>query len=150
MKKKYFVKTLSIIIMIIICISNFDLVVFASNSQSFQLDEGWNLITVSVIPSNSDVAQVIPCADIVKNDECYFSTNQPAFLNSISDVIPGHGYLVHVNEICNFDVDGELINPSNVVLKEGWNIVGYPFLQEQDIESALSSIINNIEVVKRF
>jgi endo-1,4-beta-D-glucanase Y len=125
-------------------------VVNATNSQTISLDMGWNLVSISIIPSSTSIVDVVSCADVVKNDEGFFIEGQAEFLNGITDIVPGQGYLIHTSIVCNIDIEGANVSLNSTDLKEGWNIIGYPFVEQQDIETALSSIIDNVEIIKDF
>lgn len=44
----------------------------------------------------------------------------------------------------------EVVIPDNqkIALKTGWNLIGFPFNTNQDVATALSSIINEVEIIK--
>lgn len=74
--------------------------------QSIQLSAGWNMIGCP-IPGSTDLATALSSiwehVQSVKDMSSFYQINQPAYLNKLSTVEFGKGYLVYVNVDCELE-----------------------------------------------
>jgi len=65
----------------------------------------------------------------------------PGWANDLKFMNPVFGYWIKANvSSTNLEIEGTPFNPINITLAEGWNLIGYPYTESQEISSALSSI----------
>ncbi len=131
-------------------------VIVSSNeiTQTIPLASGWNLISFYVVPSNASVSSVFGTSlnqiDMIKNSDGFYKPSQNAVFQSITAITLGESYLVYANTPTTISVTGVPESNVSVSLKQGWNMLGYPKSTSATITSALSSIWNNVEVIKNF
>jgi hypothetical protein len=69
-----------------------------------ELKAGWNIIGCP-IPGSTSIEQALNSiweyVEIVKNDEYFFDTSQPVFINVLTELKWGQGYFLKVNSDCN-------------------------------------------------
>ncbi len=97
-----------------------------SSSITLTLTEGWNMVSINVVPPNASVAEVFPHARIVKSSNGFFNITQAPFLNSLRTIESGEAYLVKntVNE--TITLTGHPATAPSTQLNPGWNLVGVP------------------------
>jgi len=124
-------------------------------SISIPLHTGWNLISISVTPSDTAPASVLAGIDgkytIVWGDfdpttSTWQSYNPDKPKNSLSAIQPQHGYWIKMTEDATLDVSGSLPSTS-IALKQGWNLVGFSLTKSTDITTVLSGISGNYSIV---
>ena len=117
------------------------------------VEPGWNLISVPVqLPGSSlDVAlqsiagyySSVWTYDATESEWERYIVNGPSFLNNLETVEPGKGYWVQMTEPAALSLDGDVVPDETILLKQGWNLVGYNSLTAKPLEDALSSIAAN-------
>jgi mannan endo-1,4-beta-mannosidase len=119
--------------------------------QEIELQAGWNLVSTYISAADKSVAATLPCADIVKTDIAFYSTAQPAYLNSLEEILPGRGYLVHSQTGCTAKIEGSAAGLMQAALSAGWNLVGLPVSVPVSL-SSLPAVAsgNEIQAVKDF
>jgi len=117
-------------------------------TQILELKKGWNLVSIYVDPSDKSVENVFSGVSVVKDLDSFYSESYEDFLNSITEIVPGNGYLVYVDADMEITIKGALAQlAAEPELSSGWNLIG-SWSNSKTVENALSSQINNIEVVK--
>jgi VCBS repeat-containing protein len=106
-----------------------------NTSQSISLVSGWNLVSFNLHPANTDPATVL--SSITGHYDLVYAWN--AANSSWMKYSPGVGYgdtLTNLDETMGFwirttaaatlIINGTSPGTSNIALKSGWNLVGYP------------------------
>lgn len=100
-------------------------------TQTIELQQGWNLISINVVPLDSTIATLFATADVreIKNASQFWSADQPNFLNSIQAIIPGAGYLVNMNEAGILTVTGTPVSETATqkTSLSNWRLIGCPY-----------------------
>ena len=123
-------------------------------TQEIILTEGWNLISLFVEPSDASPAAIFsPIADSlaqVKSASESYDPNLPGYLNDLSEIQVGYGYWVKVEAVSLLQIPGAPVDIAalTIPLNAGWNLVGYPLMEEMDIEEALSGIMESLNQAK--
>jgi pimeloyl-ACP methyl ester carboxylesterase len=121
--------------------------------HSIQLSQGWNMISSYVDPVNPSLdtmlAEIIPNMVLMKNGvgQVYWpslSINQIGAWNKL------HGYQIYMQNADNLPNAGMDIIPEAVSfpLSSGWNMISYLRNGAMRIDSALSSVNNNLVIAK--
>lgn len=120
--------------------------------QAFDLLQGWNLISFRVLPNDSSIegvfANTLSSISTIKTDEKMYRTNTQPHLNSLHNIEIGKGYLVYCNNAVNLDIEGIPVQSLDIELKQGWNLIGYPYSSIENISDIINSISSNVEVVE--
>ena len=123
-------------------------------TQTIELSAGWNLISIYVVPENAAIeeifAPIMAQIDIVKNADGFYKPGIPAPLQSLTEMQAGYGYLVKAKTAVTLQVEGKIAENVSVPVKQGWNMIGYPFEQSQATTAALSSVWANTEIIQNF
>jgi hypothetical protein len=121
--------------------------------QSINLAAGWSIMSTYIDPVAPQVdsvfASVVTSISIIKNTTGHVFW--PAFnLNMIGNLIIGQGYQVKMNVNESLDIVGTAVIPelTPVMLQTGWNIIGYLRQSPGDAVSMLTSIVNELTVLK--
>jgi len=96
-------------------------------SLTINLQEGWNLISLNVVPANASVSDLLPNATLVKSENGFYRSGQAAFLNSIQEIESGKGYLVYNSIDEDILVTGMIEALQTVSLHKGWNVLCVPY-----------------------
>lgn len=118
--------------------------------QTIELKPGWNLISFYIEPAENSMRSLLPGEFSIKTLDGFYASNYGQMLNSLDTVAGGTGYLIKVGTSQTVTKKGAAVALKKLQLKKGWNLIGYPLGEERDIASVISSIAENIEVVKNF
>ncbi len=134
-----------------------DNVHFYGEEQMFEhpipLKQGWGLYSTYLFPQdsllNNLMIDVITNVQLVKdgNGDVYW----PQFnFNSIGSWRSGRGYQILSSQLDTLIITGSLINPIEleITLPVGWSMIAYLRTQTMNTNTALSSIINDLYLVK--
>lgn len=110
------------------------------------LEKGWNLVSFNMNKINFD--QIISNKNIleIKNLKESYNSDIPKEFNTMKEINLESGYWIKSSSSGIIEFNGE-INKSQIkiLLKKGWNLIGYPFKLENSI---INIDINNILEVK--
>lgn len=121
------------------------------HKQTIELVAGWNLISFNLEPEIKDIKIVLPNAKIVKTFNLFFDADQDEFLNSLSTIEAGKGYLVYNAIDEKVEITGILVKTNgHASLQTGWNLIGVPFSESTTFEDAFGTELPNIKVIKDF
>ena len=123
---------------------------------SFNL--GWNIFSSPNYPNPADILQIyqptINNGSIVKIQDEYGNSLEDwgifgGWVNNIGDMSPTEGYKIKVKfndvmEICG----APLAYPFEILLKTGWNIMGYPQTQSYDAMDVVQQLIDRGTLIK--
>ncbi len=123
--------------------------------QTIELSEGWNLISIYVVPENASIEEIVAAikddVEIVKSADGFYKPSEvPATLQSLSEMRTGYGYLLKAKNAVTFTIEGTLAENVSIPLKQGWNMIGYPFPQSQSTTEVLSDVWNSTDQIKDF
>jgi hypothetical protein len=123
-------------------------------TQQFAFSSGWDLISLAVHPDNMTPASLFsPILDDVlqiKNLTQTFDPSVPEFLNTLTELNDGYAYWIHLDNAANLSLTAPAVdvNSTTIQLQSGWNLIGYPIIQSQNVETALAAIQAELLQVK--
>jgi hypothetical protein len=132
-----------------------------SQSYSIQLYEGWNLISISFIQSDTDISRVLNSIngsyDAVQwynagDNSDHWKHNhisKPSQLNDLESIDHKMGFWIHVTQPGGvlFKCSGIIPTENqSITLKTGWNLVGYPSLSNRTRDKALNNLTFNTDI----
>jgi len=87
---------------------------------NFDLEKGWNLISLPIIPEQNLVKYIIPDAEIV------YQFNGAGYdeISCEDKLIAGNGYWVLVPSKASYNISGQCFNNFNKNLNTGWHLLG--------------------------
>ena len=113
----------------------------------YQMDVGWNLISLLEQPQNTSIDSVLSSIQgeydsIWKYDPGagwrWYLPGVP-YASNVTEMESGMGYWILVNQSCSLAVQG--VQPATAIpLNVGWNLVGYSCRTYRNIEDCMSSI----------
>lgn len=112
---------------------------------NIDLKKGLNFVSIP-LHIKEPVYMLFPNATLVKNFDNYYISGQELF-NENPFYIEEGAYIVENSVSESVELVGAPSRKNTISLSEGWNLFPYPFIYSQDIETALKSIINNIEII---
>ena len=119
-------------------------------NQYIELVQGWNLISINVIPSDNSIETLFQGLDVhsIKSTEGFWRNGLSSELQSIQSIVPGNGYLVFMNTAGTLHASGLVMETPHWNLASGWNVIGTPYQNE----TAFSSVFSDIQVqqIKNF
>ena len=115
-------------------------------SFSKSLYEGWNLVSLPLIPEDNTVSAVLPG---VSYDAVYRFNAASKQFESVTAMDLGIGYFVHITTDSTWTYEGTPYISMSTELKEGLNMVGW-LNCSKPISDALSSIDSNYWYVARW
>jgi hypothetical protein len=127
-----------------------------------ELEEGWNLISLPMIQTESDIPDIFSSIDGKYDAVQYYETDDSEdhwkhhhfskeWINDLESANHTQGLWIYVNQPggCDFTVYGDEINTSQSILfKEGWNLVGFPSITDKQRDTALNNIIYGTDIDK--
>ncbi|MBK8806951.1 MAG: glycoside hydrolase family 43 protein [Bacteroidales bacterium] len=132
-------------------------------TQTIELQKGWNLISINIIPDMSNCRDAQPCVSTatptvfagldvqeIKTMDAYWKKANLNFLNTLKTIEPGNGYLVNMNNagtlsVTGVPVEARLIAP---LQSAGWHLIGCPFQTPTSFSNHFNS--TNCETIKNF
>lgn len=123
-----------------------------TSTASVPLASGWNLISLPLTPSSSDVATalnsiagsytLVYAFDSLDGDSPWrhYSPSTPGYANSLSSVNERQGLWVLMGEPGTLAVSGSAPASTSIPLVAGWNLVGYTLQRSLPVTEALASI----------
>jgi hypothetical protein len=131
------------------------------------LEPGWNLISLPLNQTNTSLLSVLDSISLDYDAVQYYNSSdnnkpwkhyqvlRPTSLNDLSDLDHLKGFWIHITnpDGTDFNVSGDAFSSQqNIILKPGWNHVGYPSLSSKDRSSGLNNIIfgNDVDAIWTF
>lgn len=119
--------------------------------QNISLQEGWNMVSLNVHPSNVDISHnfrgIIEHIEVIKSPLGVYQPGNP--FNTLTQLTDGGGYFLNTALAYHFTPQGEPIDPqSPIALQAGWNLVAFTPQSSIQIEAALASISDYLIQVK--
>ncbi|MFO7868595.1 MAG: glycosyl hydrolase family 8 [Bacteroidales bacterium] len=123
-------------------------------TQTVQLNQGWNMVSFWVLPEDAAIESVFaPLGDnlvqIKTQNSIYIPGINDAY-NTLSTIEIGKGYMVYLNSPETLTIEGTPTDAMSTSLHEGWNLVGYPFENENDIQTIINPISSQVSSIKNF
>lgn len=135
-----------------------ELSVLQEGSMDIPLQENWNLISFNVQPEFSDADEVL--GDILENTRVVLGfdgtglTYDPSLdsdFNTLTSFESRNGYWFKMLDPDILSIDGYIQAPDTPIeLAEGFNLIGYLSQDVDSLTHALSSIMDNVEIVLGF
>lgn len=124
-------------------------------TQTIQLSQGWNLISMNVQPADASIASLFAGKDVqeIKTQNAFWYKGQTAALNSLNSLIPGQGYLVKMNTAGTLTISGIPCTGESFFATTGWQLIGYPCTGESLFTpTPISNYFNatNCQMIKNF
>jgi hypothetical protein len=121
--------------------------------QRISLHRGWDWFSINRQPPSTDPGSVLSSIsgkyDVVLGEDGTYvpPPANPAF-NTLRDILPGKGYMIHMTQDATLVVQGTLVasNPP-ISLRPGWRWLGYLPERTLDIPTALASIAGKFDLL---
>ncbi|MDA3883723.1 MAG: carbohydrate-binding protein [Bacteroidales bacterium] len=123
-----------------------------STTQTINLTQGWNLISLNVTPESSTISNIFSGIDLleIKTLEALWRKDNPDFLNSLQTLEAGKGYFVYLNSNATLTITGTPIDVTSFQynLTATWNIIGCPYQTATPFSQDFNA--NNCIEIKNF
>ncbi|MCF8372370.1 MAG: right-handed parallel beta-helix repeat-containing protein [Bacteroidales bacterium] len=122
-------------------------------TQNIKIPKGWSMISTYIDPIPGNLKNVLGpvLSDIIIVKDERGNIFWPGFdVNQIGNIVPAEGYLICTHKDCTVEVSGIAVKPENmnIYLPDNYSYVGYPRKKSAPIDSVLSSISKQIQLVK--
>lgn len=120
-------------------------------TQNVELVQGWNLVSINVVPADASVAQIFAQLDVleVKTEDAFWRRSQPDALNLLQTIQPGAGYLVYMNSRGTMTVSGTaVLNYPVPAATKQWRLIGCPYQMAKPFSTIFT--YSNCSSVKNF
>ena len=106
---------------------------------------GWQEVSFAVLPESADPADVFAPVEDKVGYVTYGSLKwNPLTGGTLTALEIGKGYWVQTTaENVSWTVTGQDNPDVEITLRPGWNLVGYPFLEEGDVETVLATALES-------
>jgi PKD repeat protein len=126
-----------------------------------QLDDGWNLISIPIAQKDTSRETVLQTIDGnyaalqgyyagKSRPWLHWHRDKPNYFNDDIEVDHKKGYYIDMIVPDYLITAGKVASQTDISLKSGWNLVGYPGLFEQNVADALSSIDGDYNMLEYF
>ena len=128
-------------------------------TTTLPLKASWNLVSIPVQLADSAIEQVLApikgkydlvfaydACDTADSWKTYDPTAAP-FANDLTHLDETKGFWIHMKEEATLTVSGSEPVSTTIPICDGWNLVGYPVLQNQPTANALNSIASAYTLV---
>ncbi|MFW5850873.1 MAG: BACON domain-containing protein [Bacteroidota bacterium] len=124
-------------------------------SYTYNLSEGWNLISCNLIMSDNSIetvfSPILENLSAIKNNTGFYKPNIAAELNSLQEINVEEGYLIKLSQPVSFTLSGVAPDYSYTefsnLLSNGWNLTGFPFQTADNITTIFD---NENLIIKNF
>ncbi|MCK4265698.1 MAG: hypothetical protein KAX31_00340, partial [Thermoplasmata archaeon] len=126
---------------------------------------GWNFISVPLVQEDTLILEVLDddggdttwdCAQWYDGSDKGWDSylkGRPSSLNDLNDINHTMGFLVNITDVGsdgNLTVRGALPSSMDIILYEGWNMVGYPAIDDSivtvgDVKASTGNYVTSIE-----
>ena len=123
-----------------------------TNKTVILMNSGWNLIS---IPLDSYVWSLPQLLDSIEgkydkvltygSEWSSYNVEKSDFLNGLQKINETIGFWIHMLETSSLEVQGVEVEVVVFSLHEGWNLIGYPSLQENGVGYVFADVMNDIE-----
>jgi rhamnogalacturonan endolyase len=123
-------------------------------TQTIQLVQGWNLLSMYIQPADSTITSIFAGKDVqeIKNASAFWLKGQNVAFNSLNTMSAGQGYLVKMNAATSISITGvPLSGPAQYpvnTLKAGWNLLGCPYQNTTPFTNHFNA--TNCQIIKNF
>ncbi len=103
-------------------------------------DLGWHFISVPIPLADDSVENVLSSIDGKYNALRYYDASDPGDrwktywtfkpYRDLSTIDPSTGFWINITAPANLDIVGPLPNVTSILLRKGWNMVGFPSLAD--------------------
>ncbi len=111
------------------------------------LREGWNFISLPLVPQNTSLPSMIN--DISSGiliiwgydnqTKRWLKYNPLVQTNELTTIEYGKGYWIYMNKTCPWTITGQLPDANGIRLYDGWNLIGYDGQDGKDIMASLNT-----------
>ena len=114
--------------------------------QTLKLKEGWNWVSIYVVPDNPTIASVAEKiadnVEIIKSQNAYLAHENGTWGGNLTSLGMGQMYAVKMKRDCNLRIVGSRIETVStpIVLYKGWNWTAYYGRQVSTLADALADI----------
>lgn len=108
-------------------------------SATLQLNAGWNMVSIPIIPNNNTVEAIFGCISTL-NDKPIVTWESPQFV-TVDIISPNIGYWVFTPTDTEINLIGKKIENKTLNLNAGWNMVSTNGLESLDIEKIPNQIV---------
>ena len=123
-----------------------------SVTQNINLTTGWNYLSFYVHPQDMKPSNVfgsiLNSLSQVKNLSQSYDPTVPDFLNTLTSLRDGYGYLVKLKNSATLSISGSLVGSLSIPLATGWNLIGHPKQNALPVTTVFSSIMSDIVQIK--
>ncbi len=117
-------------------------------TQQIYLQEGWNLISLNVVPNNTSISSlfsgIMNSVSVIKDANGFYDPSYPSMFRSISKIEPGKAYFVYMNAGAMLSVTGTAstmtVNQYTDMLQYGWNLLGCPMPNALPVERVFDGV----------
>ena len=108
----------------------------STKTYSISIYEGWNLISLPLMPEDTSIDAVIPNpsdGDMIFGDiagpgitwKSAMYIEGVGWYGDLSELVPKEGYLYMANSNITINVTGKEVTDTNTTIYNGWNLIGY-------------------------
>ena len=122
--------------------------ILSNNSYTFNLTDGWNLVSIPLIPDITLISDVLVSIQGKWDRLKYYDAQDKldswktysvySSSNDITDIQHTMGFWLHTTEECQLTITGSRPIITDINLYAGWNLVGFPRETSLSIESTLA------------
>lgn len=121
-------------------------------SDGIYLREGWNLISLPLLPYDTNLTEVLQSIDgkydMVRHYDSWnasdpwkmYSTFKPSELNDLGTIGDKMGIWIHMLSSAVLPLNGSVAISTDIDLRSGWNLIGFPSLTDKRISDVFSGL----------
>jgi|GEM_PF-5716739 len=121
-------------------------VIITDISATLSLNSGWNLISIPIKPDNTSVENVLSSIagkyisvwayDNVNQKWTSYNPSVPSHMNDLHNLDETMGFWIEMNESSDLTVAGTKPAKTTIPVYNGWNYIGYPHNESQNVGDA--------------
>ncbi|MFH1849112.1 MAG: CARDB domain-containing protein [archaeon] len=127
------------------------IVAYSNDTHNIRANLGWSLVSFPLLAPNMTARRIFSNstgfirawayeAKYGDNPWKLYDPDGPSFLNTLSSIDGTLGYWVRSDAADFISIQGGTLEEINTTLYDGWNLMGYPFLQSRPAEEAFENI----------
>ncbi|MDI6729980.1 MAG: hypothetical protein QMD06_00330 [Candidatus Altarchaeum sp.] len=119
--------------------------------DTIELNQGWNLVAISVMPYNKDVSAVLSSISgkyeaVYAYDDGGWMYNVKVngnYVGTLKTIESGKGYWIYASEPATLSISGKKVISMDMNLNQGWNLVGYSVQNSKSVDE-MASVCDSI------